>query len=345
MTSTHLRTATAAASDVGRKRSGNEDSYDIWVSDGSAGAHAADTLLVVCDGMGGSNAGEVASRMAAETVVRVFAADSSGDAVAALTHAIETANEEVHEHGRSRVDLNGMGTTCTVVALKGDDVYLGHVGDSRAYLVRAGRIRQLTADHSLVAQLVARGQITPAEAKTDPRRNVVTRSVGVGPTVDVDATHMPEPLEPGDTLLVCSDGLHGQVSDHELAELASHESLDRACRELIALANDRGGPDNITVALARLEPDEANPAPPRELERRSVARADGTAADGSTARRSAGGSRQRTLQLLIVALLVLVLALCGIAWVVFARLRAERTTATSAKREAVPAGQESVAWR
>lgn len=348
MTSAHLRTATAAATDVGRRRSGNEDSYDIWVSDGSGAQHAADTLIVVCDGMGGSNAGEVASRMAAETVVRVFAEDTSGDAARALGHAIEVANDEVHEHGRSRIDLNGMGTTCTAIALKGDEVSFGHVGDSRAYLIRNGRIRQITADHSLVAQLVARGQITPAEAKTDPRRNVVTRSVGVGPTVDVDAEKLHEPLEVGDTLLVCSDGLHGQVTDDELAEIASGESLDRACRDLIALANERGGPDNITVALARLESDDPDDAPrparTRESEPRASAPRKAAPAAAPTPRK-AGGSRQRMLQLLIVALLVLVLALCGIAWVVFARLRAERDPQASTDRDTTPSGQESLAWR
>lgn len=345
MTSAHLHTATAAATDVGRRRSGNEDSYDIWVADGSGAEHAADTLIVVCDGMGGSNAGEVASRMAAETVVRVFAEDTSGSASRALARAIEVANDEVHEHSRSRVDLNGMGTTCTAVALRGDEITVGHVGDSRAYLIRSGRIRQITSDHSLVAQLVARGQITPAEAKTDPRRNVVTRSVGVGPTVEVDAEQMPDPLVPGDTILVCSDGLHGQVSDDELARLASGESLDRACRELIALANERGGPDNITVALARLVSDDAPDGMSggaQEFEARPSANASPAV---SAAPRKAGGSRQRMLQMLILALIVLVLALCGIAWVVFGRMRAERDPQTSTHRDTTPTGQESVAWR
>ncbi|MEO5989875.1 MAG: Stp1/IreP family PP2C-type Ser/Thr phosphatase [Candidatus Eisenbacteria bacterium] len=345
MTSAHLRTATAAATDVGRKRSGNEDSYDIWVSDGSEGQHAADTLIVVCDGMGGSNAGEVASRMAAETVVRVFAEDTSGDAVAALKRAVEIANDEVHEHGRSRIDLNGMGTTCTAIALRGDEVFFGHVGDSRAYLVRDGRIRQLTADHSLVAQLVSRGQITPAEAKTDPRRNVVTRSVGVGPTVDVDAERLPDPLELGDTLLVCSDGLHGLVTDDEMARLASGDSLDRACRELIALANERGGPDNITVALARLESDEPQDSPRTARAHEPQSRSSSSSAPDAPAPRKGGGSKQRTLQMLIVALIVLALALCGIAWALLAHQRAERDPQASNGRGQSPSGQGSVAWR
>jgi len=346
VTSPGLRTATAAATDVGRKRSGNEDSYDIWVSDELGREHAADTLLVVCDGMGGSNAGEVASRMAVEAVIRTFSEDTGTDGVAALTRAIETANLEVHEHSRSRSDLAGMGTTCTIVALKGDRVMLAHVGDSRAYLVRRGRIRQLTTDHSLVAQLVARKQLTPEEAKTDPRRNVVTRSVGVGPVVEVDAQELEEPLQPGDTLLVCSDGLHGQVTDDELARTASGESLERACRELIQLANERGGPDNITVALARLEGPDGGVeiAPPARRAAHSPGGGSGkrpAPAPAAPAKRT--GSRHRTLQLLIVAFIALALVLSGIAWVVFGMMRAEKGPQGSAIAD--DRVEDQVAWR
>lgn len=322
MTRDSLRTVTAGATDVGRKRSGNEDSYEIWVSDGLAHEHIADTLIVVCDGMGGSNAGEVASRMAAETVVRSFADYDGEDAVEGLTHAIESANAEVHEQSRTRTELNGMGTTCTAVALKGDVVFLAHVGDSRAYLVREKRIRQLTSDHSLVAQLVARHQISPEEARTDPRRNVVTRSVGVAPTVEVDAMRLEDHLQRGDTLLVCSDGLHGQVSDEDMARLASEDSLDRACVDLISLANQFGGPDNITVAMARLAPSgDAEP----------VAAAAGGADAGEPQRRSVG--------LLIAAAIALALALAGIAWVLIGIMRAsssESSARTSHEQTAEP---------
>lgn len=203
--------------------------------------------------MGGSNAGEVASRMAVDTVLREFAAADPDDPATALAHAVQVANAEIWEFSRTNADLNGMGTTCTVLALRGDEVLVGHVGDSRAYLVRGHQARQITTDHSLVAQLVARQQLTAEEARHDPRRNVVTRSVGVAPEVDVDVVAVGEPLHDGDTLVVCSDGLHGQMSDGEIAELAMGESLEEACRELIALANERGGPDNITVAIARFQ--------------------------------------------------------------------------------------------
>jgi protein phosphatase len=340
VSSTIVRTLTAAASDVGRKRSGNEDSYDIWVSDALGREHLADTLLVVCDGMGGSNAGEVASRLAVDAVVRTFSEDKGDDVVAALAHAVEIANQEVHEHSRSRADLQGMGTTCTVAALKGHTLALAQVGDSRAYLVRAGRIRQLTDDHSLVAQLVARNQLTPAEARTDPRRNVVTRSVGVGPTVEVDARVHEEPLRAGDTLLLCSDGLHGQVSDEDLARLASGESLERACRELISLANAHGGPDNITVALARLEgPEGDEPSAPSRARGASGAREPSRPAPKP---RAGGGSRQRTLRLLIVAFIALAIVLSGIIFAVLGLMHHQDTQHSSNAGGRV---EERLAWR
>lgn len=337
MTTAHLRTATAGATDVGRRRSGNEDSYEIWVADEIGRDHVADTLLVVCDGMGGSNAGEVASRMAVEAVVRVFAEGEGNDPVATLTKAIETANAEVHEHSRSRADLSGMGTTCTAVALRGADLFVAHVGDSRAYRVRGGQLKQLTQDHSLVAQLVARGQITAADARTDPRRNVVTRSVGVGPEVEVDAIEISDPMRPGDTIVICSDGLHGQVTDDEIAQIGSDESLDRACRDLIELANARGGPDNITVAMARLEGDASvsEPAP-------AAPRAAGAATNGGPKVKT-GGSRQRALRMLIVMLIMLVLALAGIAWAVFGLVRTRGAAPTTARP--ARASEERLAWR
>jgi protein phosphatase len=253
---------TAAATDVGRRRTGNEDSFMLWTAPNGEAPRAADSLVVVCDGMGGSNAGEVASRMAVDTVVRVFTEAPPGNTAQALAHAVEVANEEIWELSRTRSELNGMGTTCTALVLKGDQVMVAHVGDSRAYLVREHRAMQLTTDHSLVAQLVARQQLTPEEARHDPRRNVVTRSVGVGPDIEVDLVQVDEPLRAGDTLVLCSDGLHGQVSDDEIAGFAMGESLEGACSDLIELANERGGPDNITVAMLRFQKPAQPSAPP-----------------------------------------------------------------------------------
>ena len=234
----------------------------MWVPEGDRPAHAADALLVVCDGMGGSNAGEVASRMAADTVVREFTTAASKDMAATLANAIQTANAKIWEHSRSLAELNGMGTTCTALAIKGDQALMGHVGDSRAYLVRAHRARQLTSDHSLVAQLVARNQLSAEAARNDPRRNVVTRSVGVGPELEVDIVPLGEPMRTGDTIVLCSDGLHGQMSDDEIASFAMGESLVEACNDMIELANARGGPDNITVAMLRFERTGVSPGNP-----------------------------------------------------------------------------------
>ena len=242
----------AAATDVGRRRSGNEDRFALW--EAPEGTQASiDRLLVVCDGMGGSNAGEIASALAAEVVVRELTSGPLEDVPTAIARAIEAANHEVWSQASSHPEWSGMGTTCTLLAIREGAALVGHVGDSRAYLVRGKRAHMVTRDHSLVAELVERGQLTEDQARIDPRRNVVTRSVGVAPDIEVDVTAAGDALHPGDTLVLCSDGLHGVVSDAEIADMVSSEAPEEACRRLIALANERGGPDNITVAIAHLE--------------------------------------------------------------------------------------------
>jgi len=250
-----MRLVVRAATDLGRRRDHNEDCHATWVPDPRSPGARHGALLLVADGMGGSQAGEVASRITTDTVVREYRSDEHDDPAAALLSAITLANETVHRESVERPDRGGMGTTCTAAVVRGGELYLGHVGDSRAYLVQNGQIRQLTQDHSLVAQLVREQQITEEQARVDPRRNVVTRSVGVGREVQVDAWRYDAPLEPGDTLVLCTDGLHGVVVNAEIAEIASGPDLEEACRKLIALANERGGPDNITVIIARIEED------------------------------------------------------------------------------------------
>jgi protein phosphatase len=241
-----------SATDLGRRRTNNEDSHAWWIPEDAAERERRGALLVVADGMGGAVAGERASRLAVEALLRSYSTAPGLDPLADLKGAVEAANQAVHAESLTSQSLLGMGTTCTAVVVLGADTLLAHVGDSRAYLVRGDQVRQLTSDHSLVAHLVERGQLTPEQARSDPRRNVVTRSVGVGPRVEVDAARLPGVLQPGDTLLLCSDGLHGSVEDEELAGLAGGADLEEACARLVELANQRGGPDNITLILARV---------------------------------------------------------------------------------------------
>jgi len=237
---------------VGLRRERNEDCYAIWESEDGAERLRRGVVLMVADGMGGSAAGEVASHTAVEAAMGHFR-NREATSDLALTHSLEAAHRAVHRMSLETPDLAGMGTTCTMVAVLGSEVWYAHVGDSRAYLVRGGRIRQLTSDHSLVQQLVQQQLLTPEQARVDPRRNVLTRSIGVGEGVQVDEERLAGGLLVGDTLLLCSDGLYGMVTDEELALLASRPDLEAACQALVELARERGGHDNITVVLARLD--------------------------------------------------------------------------------------------
>ena len=239
-----------AATDIGLRRSQNEDHFMSWSPDDPDERQRRGVLLVVADGMGGARAGEVASHVAVDAAVRAWREAKGEHVVEELAGALEAANRAVHAESLTHPEMSGMGTTLTLVACQGERVSYAHVGDSRAYLVRDGSIRQLTEDHSLVAQLVRDHQLTPEQARVDPRRNVVTRSVGVGTQVEIDAASISDPLRRGDTLVLSTDGLHGLVTDDEIAELAGGE-MSHACDELIELARQRGGHDNITVVLAR----------------------------------------------------------------------------------------------
>ena len=240
-----------AATDIGLKRSMNEDRYGLWLPEERVVRERRGVLLVIADGMGGARAGEVASQTAVEKVLESYR-EAQGEPLEDLQVAMIAANHAVHNESLLHPELSGMGTTLTALVLRGSGAFLAHVGDSRAYLVRGGRARQLTMDHSLVAQLMRAGHLTPEEARVDPRRNVVTRSVGAAPVVQADVTALAEPLRAGDTLLLTTDGLHGLVSDEELGAAASDPDLDAVCGRLVALARQRGGPDNITVIAARL---------------------------------------------------------------------------------------------
>lgn len=243
-----------ARSDVGRKRPQNEDSF---VADTSLG------LYVVCDGMGGGNAGEVASRMAVESIatyVRSAAAGASPTedtepddpnltlATNQLAHAIRAANSAIYHASWEHAKYAGMGTTVAAARLSGPSLSIAHVGDSRVYLVRDGAMHALTVDHSWVAEQVAQGYMTEEEAERSPRRNIVTRAVGVERSVEVAVTEMP--VFRGDLLLLCSDGLTRGVGCGDLLRtLSENGDLQKKTDRLIALANEAGGDDNITVML------------------------------------------------------------------------------------------------
>jgi PPM family protein phosphatase len=311
---TRVRAAVVAATDVGRKRSQNEDSHVVWIPESPDERERRGVLLVVADGMGGAVAGEVASRLAVETVVNRYREGGGADPLEDLRQAIEEANRAVYEMSRSDPTLHGMGTTCTALALRGRDAWIGHVGDSRAYLARGHKLHQLTQDHTLVAQLVESQQLRAEHARTDSRRNVVTRSVGVGERVEVDVVGLEGRLEPGDTLLLCSDGLYGLVTDTDLADTLEDRSLEQACQDLIALANDCGGPDNITVILAHIEA-AAEPAPVADASGPARLAGNGargleTHANGAPAR----AGRGRTLMFLVLALVALAIAVWSIVW-------------------------------
>jgi serine/threonine protein phosphatase PrpC len=233
----------SARTDVGQTRDHNEDSYGIGAGDQIERLGA---LLVVCDGMGGHAAGEVASRVAVETIVADYYADSGEERPLALEQAFDHANEQIYTSGHG-----SMGTTGVAALLHHDALHVANVGDSRAYLIRDGEIRQVTRDHSFVSDQVAAGLITSEQARSSPHRNVITRALGYQPEVSIDLFRLP--LQVGDLILLCSDGLHGLVSDVEIGEIASTYAPDEAVDRLIDLANERGGPDNITVVIARVD--------------------------------------------------------------------------------------------
>ena len=236
-------------SDVGLQRERNEDYGAVLLHEGSGRS----AILAIADGMGGIGSGDVASKVAVTTAIDALR-DQDGSVLDAMRRALEEANRAVYDEKERDPARGPMGTTCTLAVVRDDQVHLAHVGDTRAYLVGGNSVRQLTRDHSLVAGLVERHQMTPDEAKVDPRRNIVTRGLGIEASVAVDTLTLEEPLTESDTLVLCTDGLHSQISDAELADLARSRDLENAADSLIRLANSRGGPDNISVILARLQP-------------------------------------------------------------------------------------------
>ena len=236
--------AYAVASDTGRRRRRNEDNYVV-----------APPLFAVADGMGGAQAGEVASQLAASALE---GGDSDGlSGIERIDALIQEANRRIFDRASTDPTASGMGTTMTVALVEGMTVAIGHVGDSRAYLVRGEQMEQLTDDHSLVNELLKTGKLSEEEAQIHPQRSVITRAVGTDPDVDIDGFSIE--AEDGDVFLICSDGLSDMVEDEEILEVV-HEhrgDLEKAVKALVAAANRGGGEDNITAVAFRISTDAA----------------------------------------------------------------------------------------
>jgi PPM family protein phosphatase len=241
----------AALTDIGFRRRNNQDSYCVLTSKSRDEWQDRGHVFLVADGMGGHAVGELASKIAADTVPHTFLKLKEMSVVDAIRASVETAHRAIHERGEQNRDFNRMGTTCTTLVLTPLGAVIGHVGDSRCYRIRAGRIEQLTFDHSLQWELIRQGKMSPEHIMRYEPRNVITRSLGPQPTVQVDVEG-PYAIRPGDVYLLCSDGLTGQVPDEEIGQIASALAPADACRFLVDLANLRGGPDNITVVITRV---------------------------------------------------------------------------------------------
>jgi len=237
-----MRIRAGVLSDRGLVRPANEDSFFLRKG-----------LYVVCDGMGGARAGEVASQMAC---LGLLALDPATAGVTELRTAVVNTNQAIVSRSRTEEHLMGMGTTLTAVVVKADFLILAHVGDSRAYLFRDGHLAQMTDDHSWVGEMVRRGELTPAQAAIHPHRSVITRALGTDVDVDPDIREIP--VEVGDRILLCSDGLTGMVSDEQIAEILARRESPRVTAELLVKAAlDGGGEDNVTVVVADLLADES----------------------------------------------------------------------------------------
>jgi PPM family protein phosphatase len=252
----------AQITDTGRKRRRNEDAYVV-----------EPPLFAIADGMGGAQAGEVASRLAA-AAVRENGGDGAGEQ--RIYDLMQEANRRVYDRASTDPHTSGMGTTMTVALVEDERVAFGHVGDSRAYLIRDGHIEQLTEDHSLVNELMKSGKLSPQEAETHPQRSVITRALGTDPDVDVDTFSVP--AQTGDVFLLCSDGLTDMVEQSAILDLVerNRENIDAALKSLVKAANRGGGEDNITIVAFEIadaavhDGQTQEQALPPELQRRAV---------------------------------------------------------------------------
>ncbi len=241
----------AALSDIGLRRANNQDAMAVVLAGSEQTWHSRGHLFVVADGMGAHAAGELASKIAVDTVCLTYSKLADLPPHEAIKKSLEEANGQIYGRGLAEPEFKGMGTTCTALVLLPQGVIVGHVGDSRAYRVRGNRLDQLTFDHSLVWEMRVAGDLSEQDIPSYVPRNIITRSLGPSSKVQVDLEG-PFPIAEGDSYLLCSDGLTGPVDDEEIGVILQALPPDEASRALVDLANLRGGPDNITVTIARV---------------------------------------------------------------------------------------------
>jgi PPM family protein phosphatase len=243
--------AGAMLTDVGRVRKSNEDSVAFVIPSKKDPAASRGCLFLVADGMGGHAAGEVASALAVEVVRQVYFS-LQGPVPESLMRAFEMANRAIFEHSQSNPECKGMGTTCTALAIHDAQLWLGHVGDSRAYLLRNGSLTQLTEDQTLHAQMIREGLMTEEEAKSAEGGNIILQALGTGMDVAPAVWERGIPLTEGDLLILCSDGLWNMVDDAAIAEIAARSAPQEACQQLVDAALAAGGYDNVSVGICAL---------------------------------------------------------------------------------------------
>jgi len=255
-------------SDLGNIRTNNEDTGMFYKVADEQVVREKGYLLLVADGMGGHNAGEVASRMAGDIISReYFNQKKNGPVEKSLAKVFALANRTIFEKANADKTFSGMGTTCTSLVVIDKTVYYAHVGDSRAYMQKGDSIVQITQDHTYVQELVNKGDITAEEAATHPKRNILTNAMGTKPEMRVDTGLFALPFEEGDKLLICSDGLYDYLTDKELKDILKKEEPKTAGMIMISQAKARGGHDNITVVIAEREKSDKEPANELKLTR------------------------------------------------------------------------------
>lgn len=252
--STHPKPGLEAASltDVGLLRANNEDSYLYWEPESEDAFQQKGRLAVIADGMGGYEGGQEASRLAVETVRFFYDENFNGDPTASLVLGLQTAHQTIQRYAEEHPQFAGMGTTCTAIAIVDHQLYFGHIGDSRLYLSRGAALSRLTRDHSYVGRLVETGIVRSEDAESHPQRHILTAALGSGREIVPDAPEQAIPLQEGDQLILCTDGLWSVVGEQEILRAVQTHAPADACQALVRKALELGGPDNVTVIVLRV---------------------------------------------------------------------------------------------